>query len=55
MILRRKEALKDLPDDTDLYVPSIEFSGDLIPVWYVRVDCDGSNGCQAEANILGSD
>ena len=49
------EALKDLPEDTDLYVPSIEFTGDLVPVCYVQVDCDGSDGGMPEANILGSD
>lgn len=49
------KALEGLPDDTELYVPSIEFPGDLVPVWYVQVDCDGSNGCQAEVNIVGAD
>lgn len=49
------EVLKDLPDDTDLYVPSIEFPGDLVPVWYVQVDCDGSDGCQPEVTIVGAD
>lgn len=49
------KALEGLPDDTELYVPSIEFSGDLVPAWYVEVDCDGSDGCQAEVTIVGAD
>ncbi len=48
------KALEGLPDDTVLYVPSIEFLGDLVPVWDVQVDCDGSNG-DPEVTIVGAD
>lgn len=49
------KALEGLPDDTELYVPSIEFPGDLVLLWYVQVDCDGSDDCQAEVTIVGTD
>ena len=48
------KALEGLPDDTELYVPSIEFPGDLVLLWYVQVDCDGSNG-DPEVELIGQD
>ena len=45
--------LKDLPNDTRIYVPSIEVAGDLLPAEYVDVVDDGSDGGIAEVNIVG--
>lgn len=49
------KALEGLPDDTEIYVPSREYSEDLVHAWYVQVDCDGSDGCQPEVTIVGTD
>lgn len=38
------KALEGLPDDTRIYVPSIEVAGDIIPVSYVQVDYVGDGG-----------
>ena len=45
--------LKDLPNNTRIYVPSIEVAGDLIPAKYMDVYDDGSDGGIAEVNIVG--
>ena len=38
------KALEGLPDDTRIYVPSIEVAGDIMPASYVRVDYVGDGG-----------
>ena len=38
------KALDGLPDDTRIYVPSIEVAGDIMPASYVRVDYVGDGG-----------
>ena len=48
-------ALEGLPDDTEIYVPSREVSDTWVHAWYVQVDCDGSDDCQAEVLIVGTD
>ena len=48
-------ALENLPDDTEIYVPSREVSDTWVHAWYVEVDCDGSDDCQAEVSIVGTD
>lgn len=45
--------LKDLPNNTRIYVPSIEVAGDLIPAKYMDVYDDGSDGGIAEVGIVG--
>ena len=45
--------LKDLPNDTEIYVPSMEVAGDLMPALYVDIDDDGSDGSIAEVTIVG--
>ncbi len=47
------KALEGLPDDTDIYVPSMEGGNELVDSDYVQVDCDGSNGCRPQVTILG--
>ena len=49
------KALEDLPDDTLIHVPSTECINVCVHAWYVQVDCDGSDGCQAEVTIVGTD
>ena len=51
----RIELLEDLPNDTKIYVPSIEVAGDLLPALYVDVCDDGSDGGIAEVNIVGDE
>lgn len=48
-------ALEGLPDDTEIHVPSRECSDVWVHAWYVQVDCDGSDGCQPEVTIVGTD
>lgn len=36
--------LEGLPDDTKIYVPSIEVAGDIMPASYVQVDYVGDGG-----------
>ena len=38
------KALEGLPDDTRIYVPSIEVAGDIRPASYVQVDYVGDGG-----------
>lgn len=38
------KALDGLPDDTRIYVPSIEVAGDITPALYVQVDYVGDGG-----------
>ena len=38
------KALEGLPDDTRIYVPSIELAGDVMPASYVQVDYLGDGG-----------
>ena len=38
------KALDGLPDDTRIYVPSIEVAGDVMPALYVQVDYVGDGG-----------
>ena len=45
--------LKDLPNNTRIYVPSIESAGDLLPALYVDVYDDGSDRGIAEVGIVG--
>lgn len=47
--------LKDLPNNTRIYVPSIEVTGDLLPAKYVDIVNDGSDGGIAEVNIVGDE
>ena len=47
------KSLKDLPNNTRIYVPSIEVAGDLIPAKYMDVYKDGSDGGIAEVGIVG--
>ena len=47
--------LEGLPDDTSIYIPSMEFPGDLVPALCVQVNSDGSDGSQPEATIIGDD
>ena len=49
------KALEGLPDDTRIYVPSIEVAGDIMPALYVQVYDNGSNGSVAEVTILGDE
>ena len=49
------KALDSLPDDTVIYVPSIEVAGDELPALYVQVYDNGSNGSVAEVTILGDE
>lgn len=46
------EALKDLPNDTAIYVPSLECAGDEIPAIHVEVWSDGTNS-DPEVSIYG--
>lgn len=48
------KALENLPDDTEIHVPSSEVSDVWVHAWYVEVDCGGSDGCQAEVSIVGA-
>ena len=36
--------LEGLPDDTSIYVPSIEVAGDIMPASHVQVDYVGDGG-----------
>ena len=47
------KALEDLPDDTIINVPSIEYEGDVVPAESVEIDNDGIYGGIAEVTILG--
>ena len=47
--------LEGLPDDALIHVPSTECSDVWVHAWYVQVDCDGSDGYQAEVSIVGTD
>ena len=38
------KALEGLPDDTRIYVPSIEVAGNIMPASYVQVDYVGDGG-----------
>lgn len=49
------KALEGLPDDTRIYVPSIDVAGDELPALYVQVYDNGSDCGQAEATILGDE
>ena len=49
------KALEGLPDDTEVHVLSRECSDVWVHAWYVQIDCDGSDGCQAEVTIVGTD
>ena len=54
--MTKKELIKlleELPDDTEIYVPSMEVAGDIMPALYVDVCDDGSDGGIAEVNIAG--
>ena len=49
------KALENLPDDVNIFVPSTKVSNAWVHAWYVQVDCDGSDDCQAEVSIIGTD
>lgn len=54
--MTKKELIKlleELPNDTEIYVPSMEVAGDIMPALYVDVCDDGSDGGIAEVNIAG--
>ena len=46
-------SLDGLPDDTRIYVPSIEVAGDIRPASYVQVDYLGDGGI-VEVLIIGA-
>ena len=48
------KALDGLPDDTMIYVPSIEVAGNIMPTSYVQVDYVGDGGI-VEVLILGDE
>ena len=47
------KALDGLPDDTVIYVPSIEVAGDIMSASYVQVDYVGDGGI-VKVLIIGS-
>ena len=47
--------LKGLPDNTRIYVPSLEFEGSLTPAVYVDICNDGSDGSVAKVEIVGEE
>ena len=47
--------LKDLPNNTRIYVPSLEFEGNLTPAVYVDIRNDGSDGGVAKVEIVGEE
>lgn len=47
--------LKDLPNNTMIYVPSLEFEGNLTPAVYVDIRNDGSDGGVAKVEIVGEE
>ena len=47
------KAIEDLPDDTRIYVPSIEVAGDIMPASYVQVDYVG-DGSIVKVLIIGA-
>ena len=47
--------LKGLPDNTRIYVPSLEFEGSFTPAVYVDICKDGSDGSVAEVEIVGEE
>lgn len=48
------EKLEGLPDDTVIRIPEYydETLDVHIPVSDVEIDCDGSNGCEAEVTLF---
>lgn len=49
------KALDGLPDDTKIYIPSIEVAGDIRPASYVQVDYVGDGGIVKVLIIGGRD
>ena len=53
------KALKDLPDDTEICVPSTKVSNAWVRASYVMVDYSGAyggvGGCRADVLIVGTD
>ena len=47
--------LKGLPNNTRIYVPSLEFVGCSTPAVYVDICNDGSDGSVAEVEIVGEE
>lgn len=47
--------LKDLPNNTKIYVPSLLYEGDILPAEYVDIRNDGSDGSVAKVEILGEE
>ena len=47
--------LKDLPNNTRIYVPSLEYEGSFTPAVYVDICKDGSDGSVAEVKIVGDE
>lgn len=44
--------LKDLPDDTVIYIPSYDDERcDFTTAIHVEVESDGSDGCEAEVSL----
>lgn len=46
------KAFEGLPDDTRIYIPSIEVAGDIMPASYVQVDYVG-DGSIVKVLIIG--
>ena len=49
------KSLEGLPDDTEIYVPSMECGNKLISACYVKVEYYGINGFRPEVTIVGTD
>ena len=47
------EKLKDLPDDTVIYIPEYDsdYNDVMVTDFCVEIRCDGSDGCQAEVDL----
>lgn len=48
-------SLEDLPDDTVIYVPSIEVAGDEIPASHIQISDGGRDEGPLEVTILGGE
>lgn len=47
--------LKGLPNNTRIYVPSLEFEGTRTPAVYVNIYTDGRDGGITEVEIVGEE
>lgn len=48
------EKLKDLPDDTVIYIPEYDsdYNNVFVTDFYVEIESDGSDGCQPSVDLL---